>query len=63
MLHLSEILIQRHDLESFADLVGAVRAAAAGRRFFRIDVRPPFSDLPDDWEDRLEAAFSAAPGR
>jgi len=28
--------------------------------FFRMDVRPPFPDTPEDWEDRLEAAFSAA---
>jgi len=23
-------------------------------------VKPPFPDTPQDWEDRLEAAFSAA---
>jgi len=57
MLYLSEILIQRHDLKSFADLIGALRGAAAAQRFFRMDVRPPFPDTPDDWEDRLEAAF------
>jgi hypothetical protein len=28
--------------------------------FFRMDVKPPFPDTPQDWEDRLEAAFSAA---
>ena len=34
--------------------------ALAGEMFFRMDVRPPFPDTPEDWEDRLEAAFSAA---
>ncbi len=58
MLKLSDILIQRHDLESFEDLVAAVREAAQGQIFFRIDVRPPFQDTPEDWEDRLEAAFT-----
>ena len=28
-----------------------------GERFFRIDVRPSFPDTPENWEDRLEAAF------
>ena len=63
MLYLSEILIQRHDLQQFSELVAAVRGAAAGRRFLRMDVRPPFPDTPEDWEDRLEAAFAAAPER
>jgi len=28
--------------------------------FFRMDVKPPFPDTPQDWEDKLEAVFSAA---
>ena len=42
MLYLSELLIEHHELETFE----------------RIDVRPPFPDTPENWEDRLEAAFS-----
>jgi hypothetical protein len=58
MLHLSEILIQHHELESFEELVKLVEETKkTGERFFRMDVRPPFSDTPDNWEDRLEAAF------
>ena len=61
MLWLSEVLIQNHDLESFEALTGVIRQRArAGEMFFRMDVRPPFPDTPDDWEDRLEAAFSTA---
>jgi hypothetical protein len=61
MLWLSEVLLQEHEIDSFAALIAAVSArAAAGEMFFRMDVRPPFSDTPEDWEDRLEAAFSAA---
>jgi hypothetical protein len=59
MLKLSDILVAEKDIESFDDLVPAIQAVArSGERFFRIDVKPPFSDTPDDWEDRLEAAFS-----
>jgi hypothetical protein len=61
---LSELLIQNYDLTSFADLTEAVKARAReGEMFFRIDVRPPFPDTPEDWEDRLEAAFSTAQRR
>jgi hypothetical protein len=61
MLWLSELLIQSYDLESFAALTEAVKARARdGEMFFRMDVRPPFPDTPEDWEDRLEAAFSTA---
>lgn len=61
MLYLSEILLQNHDLESFQELVDQVRERAlAGELFFQMDVRPPFSDTPEDWEERLEAAFAVA---
>jgi len=56
--YLSEILLQNHDLESFADLVGAVRRHAAGERFLHMDIKPPYFDTPDNWEDVLEAAFT-----
>ena len=63
MLRLSEILIAEHDLACFDDLVHAVRRGAAGARFLRMDVRPPFPDTPENWEDVLEAAFSSAVDR
>ncbi len=59
MLYLSEILIQYHELESFEDLVKIVRERAQeGERFFSMDVLPPFPDTPENWEYRLEAAFT-----
>ncbi|NEX15607.1 MAG: sulfur relay protein DsrC [Halochromatium sp.] len=59
MLMLSDILVSNKELESFKELLLAIQEAARqGERFFRIDVKPPFSDTPDDWEDQLEAAFS-----
>lgn len=60
MLYLSDVLIEDKDLESFDDLLQALKdRAAAGERFFRMDVKPPFPDTPANWEDRLEAAFTA----
>ncbi|MBK5970681.1 MULTISPECIES: sulfur relay protein DsrC [Thiorhodovibrio] len=59
MLKLSEILVANQELESFDDLVPIIQAIArGGERFFRMDVKPPFPDTPENWEDRLEAAFS-----
>ena len=53
--------MQNHELQSFDDLVQVVEdKARAGELFFQMDVRPPFPDTPESWEDRLEAAFAAA---
>jgi hypothetical protein len=61
MLWLSEVLLQAHDLESFEQLKEVIgERARSGEMFFRMDVKPPFPDTPQDWEDKLEAAFSAA---
>jgi hypothetical protein len=61
MLCLSEILLQHHELQSFAELVSVVEAKArSGELFFQMDVRPPFLDTPENWEDKLEAAFAVA---
>ena len=60
MLWLSEVLIQGKDLESFEDLKEELKKRAReGELFFRMDVKPPFPDTPSDWEDKLEAAFTA----
>ena len=59
MLKLSEILVSRKDIETFSALETAVQdVARSGERFFRMDVKPPYPDTPENWEDRLEAAFS-----
>ncbi len=56
-LRISDILIEEFDLESFDDLVQAVKKRARSERFLRIDVKPPFADTPENWEDPLESAF------
>ena len=59
MLELSHIIIGNQDIQSFDELEAMLREyARGGERFFRIDVKPPYPDTPEDWEDRLEAAFS-----
>lgn len=59
MLMLSDLLINHKELESFEALQEVVREAArAGEMHFRINVKPPFADTPDNWEDQLEATFS-----
>jgi hypothetical protein len=59
MLKLSDILVGHPEFESFEEIIPVVKGAAqAGERFFRSDVKPPYPDTPENWEDRLEAAFS-----
>ncbi len=64
MLSLSEILIQEHGMQSFEELkIAIARRAQQGEIFFQMDVRPPFKDTPEEWEDILESVFtSSRPG-
>jgi len=61
MLWLSEILLQHHELQSFEELKETLEECAQkGERFFSMDVRPPFYDTPENWEDILESVFTSA---
>ncbi len=60
MLWLSEVMIQNPEMENFEQLKDELKKrAAGGELFFRMDVKPQFSDTPADWEDKLEAAFTS----
>ena len=59
MLELSEVLLKNHAMSSFKELKMAVSDGAQGEMFFRMDVKPPFPDTPENWEDQLEAAFTS----
>lgn len=59
MLWLSEILLQEHELASFDALKNSVMRRSKGEMFFRMDVKPPFADTPENWEDQLESAFTS----
>ncbi len=58
MLYLSEIMMQHPEVDNFEQLLVVVKEHSKTEIFFRIDVKPPFTDTPDNWEDRLEAAFT-----
>ncbi|MES9939954.1 MAG: sulfur relay protein DsrC [Candidatus Thiodiazotropha sp. 6PLUC2] len=58
MLYLSELMMQHPEVDSFEQLLDTVKARSKSEVFFRIDVKPPFADTPENWEDRLEAAFT-----
>lgn len=57
MLNLSEVLLQHPEIDSFDALVETIQELKKSEMFFRIDVKPPYHDTPENWEDRLEAAF------
>jgi len=60
MLYLSEVLIQEHELSTFQELMDVIKQRAhEGERFFQMDVKPPFKDTPDNWEERLESVFTS----
>lgn len=60
MLHLSEIVIQNPQVNSFTQLCEVIRTVAEQTRAFHlnIDIKPNYGDTPADWEDKIEAAFS-----
>jgi len=61
VLSISDILIGNNEIVSFNELIKYVQAQARkGEMFIEMDVRPPFADTPEDWEQRVEAAFTSA---
>lgn len=58
MLHVSDLLLQHKEISTFAELVDVVKLRAKNERFFRMDLKPPFPDTPENWELVLESAFS-----
>lgn len=60
MLLISDLLIG-NDVDSYEELALAVEAVAKqGEMFFQMDVKPPFPDTPENWEEKLEARFTSA---
>ncbi len=58
MIPLSQILIQYHELNSFAELLALVKNLGdQGLVLIEFDIKPDFKDTPRDWEARLEIAF------
>ena len=60
MLYLSSLLIEEKQIETFDELLDVIKLRARnGEIFIRIDLKPPFPDTPENWEDKVEAAFSS----
>ena len=59
MLYLSTLLIEHKDVETFDEFLEVVRQKAVeGEMFIRFDLKPPFPDTPENWQDRVESVFS-----
>ncbi len=55
---ISDIIIQHPDINSFVDLLDAVRGIQSDNMLFmEFDVKPDFRDTPRDWQWQLEGAF------
>ncbi len=60
MLYLSTLLIEEKDIETFDELLNVIRLRAKdGEIFIRLDLKPPFPDTPENWEDKVESVFSS----
>ena len=60
MLYLSSVLIDEKDIETFDELLEVIKVRAKdGEIFIKIDLKPPFPDTPENWEDKIESAFSS----
>jgi hypothetical protein len=55
---ISDIIIQHPDINSFTDLLNAVRGITSDKMLFlSFDVKPDYRDTPRDWQWQLEGAF------
>tara|TARA_B100001079_G_scaffold263918_1_gene267702 strand:+ start:315 stop:497 length:183 start_codon:yes stop_codon:yes gene_type:complete len=59
MLLISEVMIANPQIDDFESLVEVLKlvSKSSNERFFKMDVKPDYADTPENWEDRLEAAF------
>ena len=49
-----------HKYRTFDELLDVIKLRAKGGEiFFRIDLKPPFPDTPENWEDKVESAFNS----
>jgi hypothetical protein len=56
---ISDIIIQHPEINSFQELLEAVRGISSNEMLFlNFDVKPDFRDTPRDWQWQLEGAFT-----
>jgi|TARA_B100001113_G_C20948715_1_gene552153 hypothetical protein len=59
MLYLSAVIIEEKDIETFDELLEIIKERAkSGEIFIKLDLKPPYPDTPEDWEEKIESAFS-----
>ena len=58
-IKLSDIIIQHPGINSFPELMEAVRLMSSEHMMYlNFDVKPDYRDTPRDWEWQLEGAFT-----
>ncbi len=58
VIPLSQIIIQNHDVVTFAELLNVVNAMGEGGMvLMEFDLKPDFPDTPRNWQAQLEIAF------
>ena len=59
MLYLSAVIIEEKDIETFDELLEIIKERAkSGEIFIKLDLKPPYPDTPEDWEEKIESVFS-----
>ena len=57
---ISDIIIQYPEINSFDELLNAVRnMTSENMLFLNFDVKPDYRDTPRNWQWKMEAAFGA----
>ncbi len=59
MLRTSEVIIAHPEVSDFEDFITVFKEVAKNshERFLKMDVKPDYPNTPENWEDRIEAAF------
>jgi hypothetical protein len=59
MLRTSEVIIAHPEVDTFEHFIEVFKEVAknSNERFLKLDVKPDYEDTPENWEDRVEAAF------
>ena len=59
LLATEDIVVEHKDVETFDEFLEVIRQKAVeGEMFIRFDLKPPFPDTPENWQDRVESVFS-----
>lgn len=61
-IKLSDIIIQHPGINSFPELMDAVRLMSSeDMMYLNFDVKPDYRDTPRNWEWKLESVFGEGP--